>query len=325
MKDRKFRTVWRKSALQFLSVASLLLVTAGLATARGASEQFPKIIPLPDGFRPEGIATGRGHSFFVGSLRDGSVFGGDLRTGQGEIVIPPQEDRIAVGLSVDLRSSYIFVAGGPSGAAYVYDTETGDSLVEYLFADPDSEPTFVNDAIVTRSAVFFTDSFRPYMYRVPLGPGGRLMNTAGFEEIPLGGDFDHVPGAFNSNGIEAFPNGEWLLIVNSGTGMLYRVDPETGYATEIQLGGEVVTNGDGLLLDGYTLYVMRNRLNEIAVIDLDPTLTSGEAIDTITDPDNFRVPTTIAEFGDALYVVNARFDTEPTPETDYEVVRVPKR
>jgi hypothetical protein len=36
------------------------------------------------------------------------------------------------------------------------------------------------------------------------------------------------------------------------------------------------------------------------------------------------VPTTIAAFGDALYAVNARFDTPPTPDTDYDVVRVPE-
>jgi hypothetical protein len=35
------------------------------------------------------------------------------------------------------------------------------------------------------------------------------------------------------------------------------------------------------------------------------------------------VPTTIAAFGHALYVVNARFGTPPTPDTQYEVVRVP--
>jgi hypothetical protein len=38
----------------------------------------------------------------------------------------------------------------------------------------------------------------------------------------------------------------------------------------------------------------------------------------------FRIPTTIAEFGDALYAVNARFDVPPTPDTEYDVVRVSK-
>ena len=34
------------------------------------------------------------------------------------------------------------------------------------------------------------------------------------------------------------------------------------------------------------------------------------------------VPATIARIGSALYAVNARFSTPPTPDTDYAVVRV---
>jgi hypothetical protein len=327
MKDQQFHMVWRKRALQLVVVASLLLATAGLAAAQGASEQFPTIIQLPVGFEPEGIATGRGHSFYAGSLADGSVYGGDLRTGQDGLVVPPQEGRIAVGLSVDLRSNYLFVAGGPSGAAYVYDAETGKRLAMYQFVEnPPPLSTFVNDVIVTRDAAYFTDSFRPSMYRVPLGPRGQLPDPVLFEEIPLGGEFVQVPGVFvfNSNGIEALPNGKWLLIVNSTKETLYRVDPETGEAKEIDLGGEPMKNGDGLLLDGFTLYVVQNRLNQIAVVELDSTLTSGEVVRTITNS-AFRVPTTIAEFGNALYAVNARFGIEDPSTAEYEAVRVLKR
>ena len=44
-------------------------------------------------------------------------------------------------------------------------------------------------------------------------------------------------------------------------------------------------------------------------------------IRTITDP-AFDVPTTVDDFGKSLYVVNARFTTTPTPDTEYNVVRV---
>jgi sugar lactone lactonase YvrE len=99
------------------------------------------------------------------------------------------------------------------------------------------------------------------------------------------------------------------------------VDPTTGTATRIDLGTGSVPNGDGILLQGKTLYVVQNVLNQIAVVKLDPDFTSGTIVDTITSP-SFRVPTTIAKFGDALYAVNARFDTPPTPDSEYEVVRV---
>jgi hypothetical protein len=44
-------------------------------------------------------------------------------------------------------------------------------------------------------------------------------------------------------------------------------------------------------------------------------------MNTITSP-LFRIPTTIAQFDNALYAVNARFDVAPTPDTEYEIVRV---
>ena len=125
----------------------------------------------------------------------------------------------------------------------------------------------------------------------------------------------------HANGIAATPNGKTLIIVNSVDGVLYTVDPSTGAATQIDLGGDSVPNGDGILLQGKTLYVVQNVMNQIAAVDLSPDLTSGTITDTLTSP-SFRVPTTIAKFGDALYAVNARFDTPPTPNTDYDVVRV---
>jgi hypothetical protein len=74
-------------------------------------------------------------------------------------------------------------------------------------------------------------------------------------------------------------------------------------------------------LQGTTLYVVQNRLNQIAVIELAPALSSGTIVGHITNPD-FDVPTTLARFGNALYTVNARFG-EPSPEAlEYDVVRV---
>jgi hypothetical protein len=50
--------------------------------------------------------------------------------------------------------------------------------------------------------------------------------------------------------------------------------------------------------------VVRNRLNEIAVVRLDRSYTSGVVVRAITDED-FDVPTTVAAFGPFLYAVNA--------------------
>jgi sugar lactone lactonase YvrE len=159
---------------------------------------------------------------------------------------------------------------------------------------------------------------------VPLENNGELPDPITVQEIPLTGDYE-LQASFNSNGIAATPNGKTLIIVNSADGVLYNVDPTTGVATRIDLGGGRVPNGDGILLEGKTLYVVQNRLNKIAVIELSPDLTSGTLVEEIAS-DSFRVPTTIARFGNALYAVNARFDVQtPTPDTEYEVVRIPRK
>jgi hypothetical protein len=263
------------------------------------------------------VVTGHGPVIYSGSRANGAIYAANLRTGEGAILVPGQAGRVAVGLSFDSRTNYIFVAGGPTGKAYVYDADTGALVQEYTLTAPGA---FVNDVIVTHDAAYFTQSALAEYYRVPLGPGGQLAPPGDVETIPLSGEWQQVAG-FNANGIEATPNGKWLIVVNSTTGALYRVEPLTGVATRINLGGASVSAGDGLLLRGHTLYVVRNQFNQIAIVELAPDLGSGQVIGAISNP-NFDIPTTIAAFGNALYAVNARFSTPPTPSTTYSIVRV---
>ena len=303
----------------------ILFILAALVfplSASAAGVAFPEVIFLPNGFRPEGIAVGKGHTFYTGSLGNGAIYRGDLRTGEGEVIFDGQAGRMAVGMSFDERSGYLFAAGGLTGQAFVFDGETGDEVAAYTLSSPFA--SFINDVIVTRQAAYFTNSFEKGFYRVPLGPGGGLPDPAEVQAIPLSGDFVQVPGAFvfNSNGIEASENGERLVIVNSARGELYRVDPLSGHADLIDLGGMSVSFGDGLLFRGADLFVVRNQLNQIAVVELDQEWSTGTVVDTLTNP-KLRVPTTAAAFGNALYLVNARFDVaNPTPDTEYEAVRV---
>jgi hypothetical protein len=300
-------------------LAGLLVLAVLLTQAPGSARAvtIPDVIDLPNGWLPEGIVTGDGPVIYSGSRADGAIYAADLRTGQGAILVPGQAGRVAVGLSFDARTNYIFVAGGPTGKAYVYDAGTGALVQEYALTAPG---TFVNDVIVTFDGAYFTDSALAQYYRVPLGPAGQLADPSDVETIPLSGEWQQVPG-FNANGIEATGNGKTLVIVNSTAGVLYRVDALSGVATLIDLGGASVSAGDGLLLLDRTLFVVRNQLNEIAVVELAPDLSSGEVVRTITQS-NFDVPTTIAKRANQLYVVNARFTTPPTPSTPYNIVRV---
>jgi sugar lactone lactonase YvrE len=298
-------------------LALATLATLGLSSAPAVAQPFSDVIDLPVGFQPEGIDVGRGSTAYVGSLTAGAVFRIDLRTGAGDEVVPPRAGRVAVGLKFD--AGRLFVAGGPTGQAYVYGAASGQALAVYqLTTDPG---TFVNDVVVTKDAAWFTDSFRPVLYRVPIAPDGTLGSHADVEEVPLGGDYVQGPD-FNVNGIDATPNGKTLVIVQSNTGTLYRVDPATGVADAVELTGGDASFGDGILLEGRTLYVVQNSLDQVAVVSLAPDLGSGVVTGHLTDSD-FDVPTTIARFGSALYVVNARFNVADPTTAEYWVAKVP--
>ena len=167
----------------------------------------------------------------------------------------------------------------------------------------------------------------PSRAAAPTSPthGGRSCTEwveAEWRRIPLTGDIVYDPSVNNANGIEATPDGKTLIIVQSNVGKLFTVDPQSGETDEITL-DQTVVNGDGLLLDGKTLYVVQNRDNKVAVVRLRPSLSSGTVTMHITDQD-FDVPTTIDEFGHRLYAVNARFRTPPAPDTVFWVAQFRK-
>jgi sugar lactone lactonase YvrE len=185
-------------------------------------------------------------------------------------LIPSGAGRTATGIELD-RFKRLFVAGAGTGKAFVYDARSGALLRTYTFA---GAPTFINDVVVTTKAAYFMDSQKAVLYRVPLGPG-RTLGAA--QTIPLSGDFVLASG-FNLNGIDATANGKTLVAVQSNTGKLFRIDPSTGVARQISLGGESVANGDGIMLTGRTLYVVQNRDNRVAVIALSSNLGSGRLV-----------------------------------------------
>ena len=296
----------------------LLVALAGLALAlplaATSSHGFPDRIDLPNGWQPEGIAVGRGTNVYVGSIPTGRVWRGDLRTGEGAELVP-NRGRRAIGVEVDRRNR-LWVAGGPTGDGYVYDARTGADIAQFNFTDESA--TFVNDVVVTRSAAWFTDSMRQFLYKVPIRHNGRLGTP---RAVPLTGDIVFQSG-FNVNGIDATRNGKTLVIVQSNTAKLFKVN-RRGKARLIDLGGATVT-GDGLLLDGRTLYaVVRSPGDGIVVIRLRHDLRSGTVSRTITS-DDFAGPTTVDDFGNRLYAVNARFGPPPPPD-EYWVTQVRKR
>jgi sugar lactone lactonase YvrE len=306
-----------------LSLAATVAVAVpAMATSNGQAQatihdaRFPTTIQLPNGFRPEGIAIGVLPFAFFGSLADGDIYRVNLLTGNGR-VISEGPGTPSVGMKVDLRGR-LFVAGGTGGNARVVNAFTGEVLASYTFA---AAPTFINDVVLTPTAAWFTDSMNAVLYKVPFGRHGSLPSQSGVVAVPLTGDWVQQPG-FNANGIARTPDGRALLVVQSVTATLFRVETD-GVATAVTLTGGDAANGDGLLLEGRTLYVVQNQLNRVAVINLNRRGTEGAVTALLTDP-RFDIPTTVASFGRRLYLPNARFSTPPTPDTVYTANAIPK-
>ena len=291
-------------------------MTAALViTAFAVADKGPEQIPLPDNYRPEGIAAGKGQSIYVGSIPTGQVLEIDTKTGARSTAVPPQ-GHAAIGLKYDKHADRLFVSGGPTGKAFVYDASSGAELASFQLTAA-GQPTFINDVVLTRDSAYFTDSLQPVIYAVK-------RDLSGVTPIPLSG-FPMTAAENNLNGIEAVRNDRILLAIQSSEGVLWRIDPATGSHVAVDLDGAELTNGDGLLLiSNRTLLVVQNRLNRIAVVKLDEDFRSGSLVRTITH-DDFDVPTTVARQRGSLYLPNARFRTPPTPpETEYWVTRVSK-
>src|SRR5215207_10190351 len=154
-------------------VVGLLAMVGCLAVGAPAhAAPATDVIVLPGATSAEGIAVGRGATFYAGELFGGDIFRGDLQHGTVELFIDAPPGQMALGLTVDDSSGLLFVAGGFSGQGFVYDARTGAAVATYQFGTPGQ--SIINDVVVTRAGAWFTDSLQAKLYFVPIGPGGVL-------------------------------------------------------------------------------------------------------------------------------------------------------
>ena len=296
----------------FTAVMSLLLVALVAALAMPAAAAPAEVIALPGATSAEGIAAGKGTTFYAGDLFAGDIFRGDIQRGTAELFIDAPADRMAVGMAADIEHGLLFVAGGFTGQGNVYDTLTGVTLATYQFGAPGT--SLINDVALTKDGAWFTDSFQPRLYFVPVNEAGI---PGSFVTLQLTGPAAEISGEFNLNGIQATPNGKTLIVAHSTNGELYTVDPLSGASATIT--GVSVPSVDGIVLLGRRLWAVQNT-NQVTRVQLSPDLTSGVIEEVITS-DLFQVPSTAARFGSRLAVVNAKFDTGFPPTADeWEVV-----
>jgi hypothetical protein len=326
-----------------LAITSASTVNAGNAPEsagvsshpqQAAAQNWPEAIAIPTGFEAEGIELGKGHEFFLGGFSFSSVFGepffgiphemsefagaiykGNLRTGEGAILAPPTGKPVS-GLSYDPRTDYLYAATGfvdlvtgsfTDQGVIVYDASSGDVIAEIGFGDG----IVLNDVLVTRTGVYVTDSLNPDLYKLVLEKGGRLPSTPVVEVIPMSG-FEMVSGDFNANGLVGNFDGKQLVIVNISTGVLYLVDTASGEASPLEIEGaeQLFPDGDGLYLNGRTLYILQNFSDKVAVVQLSGDLSGGQFIRNIPGEGEINpldVATTIIGFGNSLYAINTNF------------------
>jgi sugar lactone lactonase YvrE len=322
-----------------LAAMAAAVGTFSMQAALAGGNAFPKIVPALDGAPPEGFTIGKGTTAYNGSV-DGSIYKVNLRNGEGELLVPAEPDFDLLtqchklGMRVDPRSNYLFVAGCINGDAYVFDADSGEEIMKYQLAEP--YLSTINDIAITRDMVYFTDFTQPFLYSLPLSKNGKIPdNPDAASAIPLTGDFengDNLIGRF-ANGIAATPNGKTLIVGHSGSSKIFRVDPATGHADEIIVTPPLTGIAQGGFIDAIVLYddvlfVLTADVtgayppvDQVQVVALDEDLLTGTLMGSITDPDMDGIASG-AMHGDSLYVNNARYADFPQPTTEYWITKL---
>jgi len=309
------------------TTAALTVLAAALVLAAPAAAPFPARIDFPDGWRAEGVAAGNGNTFYAANTADGTILKGDVRTGESSVLVPGVTGRSTLGVTVD-GFNRLWAAGGTGGGggrhAYVYDADTG-ALIQDITLTLAAGFGTINDVVARRDAVWFTNTNNAanpqanVLFKLPLGTHGEI-GAPEMVPIPF----------FGANGIDATANGKTLIVVSLGQSKYYAVDAETGATNEIVL-DQPAPRGDGLILQGHTLYAVLNLPNaafpgltaEIAVIRLSPDYTTGTVVGHLNDPNEPLVNSATADlWGNKIYVVTR--NTPFGPVTFNHLARIEK-
>ncbi len=318
--DVQRRTPTRLLTAGLVAVLAVALALIGATPA--AAKSKPKVaqpIALPDGLRPEGITSGPGNSYFVGSLADGRILTGSVKGGPTKVLLAGATGRQVRGLYYDARSRLLWAAGNVGAVAHVWalHPRTGAVISDTVVTGA----VFLNDLVATRSAVWVTDSRLDRLTRIELRRDGRARGGAP-TFLPLTGAWPGFDGTnIAANGIRALPGGG-LILNHSSAGGLWRVDPRSGVVTSIRVvGGPGIVGGDGLDRRGKLLINVRGSgANQVAVLKLHRTRGGWLAIwkKALTDP-SLDVPSTAAIKGHRVYAVNARFGVASPEAAGYWV------
>lgn len=259
-----------------------------------------EFINFPNGaIFPEGIDRSLTGSFYAGSSVDGRLYVAPAGA-MAFTTYRPFGDTLTTALGVHVFGRRLLVAGGESRRVLVVDLP--NNISRSLTAPRvEADSSLLNDmSIGGDGEAYITDSYAPFIYRIPAR--GDTMEVA----IDLRGSAIEYAAGFNLNGIVTTLDDRYLITVQTNTGALYRIDRNNGDVNAIELTGGPLLGGDGMALDGNTLFVALNQSNEVAVIDLASDYASGTVSRRIQQ--DFRFPTALVALRTELYVLNAQLN-----------------
>lgn len=315
--------------MTLISMTSRLALAAALAglcltSSAGAQSLSRLLLPAAVTF-PEGVAyDAASNSLYAGSAVDGGLYRLDATTGAARLVTPPGKIAPAdgrfpamLGMKLD-PSGRLWIVGGFTGLVTVVDPRNGHIVKQTKV--PTTPVSLLNDLQIVDGFAYVTDTFTPTLWRVAAS-GEKL------GEIEPWLDLRGSPIAFadgpNLNGIAATADGKALIVVQMNKGLLFKIDLTTKAVTPIDVGGADLTGSDGLVLDGATLYVVRQWAGEIVTVSLDESLTRGTVVSRFKDP-GLTYPATAAIVGNDLVLANAQFDKHDAggAQLPFSLVRV---
>ena len=300
-----------------LAVSAIMAIPGAALAQTSAELALPAAVEYPEGIvydaRHDRLLTAGSFSGQLARLDPGSGNTEAIGTGLSDEI--GAASRGVLGMKLD-QAGRLWMAGGATGLVLVVDPESGSLL--HKFRIP-GEGALINDLAIVGDRAFFTDTFRPKLWSVSIGGPdfGKVEQWIDFTGTPV-----DQPRP-NLNGIVASADGRALLAIHMGTGRLFHIDIEGRQVTPVDLKGQTIVGGDGLVLDGQRLYVICQPKAQIVSIDLSSDLLSGEVLSRNTFP-GLRAPATGAIANEHLFVVSPQFDRldTNTPVRPFSVTKV---
>lgn len=306
-------------------VFAVLLLAGSIACKKDKDVQISQqSYTIPGNtFFPEGIAYDPNKGvFYTGSVSNGDIVQVNVQTGASSQFATgsAQSRAAATGMKLDSRGR-LWVCGGSENKIHVLNPD--GSLLKSWSLTSFSATGFINDCVLDNNYVYFTDSQNRQVYRTSVSASqpGDIERWLTFtdQQIP------YAATGTNANGIVMTPSGNYLIIVVSSSGKLYRIDISSKNIVEITLNATVMA-GDGLWLEKNILYVSRNAANQIFPVTLNNEFSQGVVGTGFGD--NLLFNTTIAKAGNYFLVVNGQLNrrsgtTPPTLPFTVSRVNIP--